>query len=77
MIMQFWCFGEQTQLLVKETSSRLGKYFVWSLPTLYACDTLNIFLFFFTAAAEAGFQDISPDVIKKLMAVPIKSSARS
>lgn len=82
MVMQFQCFREQTQLLVKETSGRLGKYFfvICSLFVTTLCTLLielTFLFYFFSAAAEAGFQDISPDVIRKLMAVPIKSSATS
>lgn len=30
--------------------------------------------YFFLPAAEAGFQDLSPDIIRKLMAAPVLSS---
>lgn len=65
--------------LVGEGDQQSTGWVVFAMSTwTHTLYTLNSFsLFFFFAAAEAGFQDISPDVMKKLMAVPIKPSATS
>lgn len=72
MVRQLVFIKEQAQLLVKETSARLGKFFVFGSDVLISQWNANVT--FSWTAAEAGLQDLSPDIMKKLMSLPLSST---
>lgn len=72
MVRQLVFIKEQAQLLVKETSARMGKVFVFGSDVLILQWNANAT--FSWTASEAGLQDLSPDIMKKLMSLPLSST---